>query len=307
MSPSYLTGLAYKVGEIRSLDELPDLADQERSAWKARGFRSICINTRSLREICVSAAEGTLRRCAIRPSQVGAIVMANSSASSTLAQDTDLVAGLSSLGFGPARIFGLGMQACSVASGALQLASCLLADETIKNVLVIVFGQANDVRERFGQATLFSDGAVACVVSSDRGPFEVVVNATTTDVALAAASAANPNSVARSYRNVCSTLKSVLERSGVSAGEIREVFAGNTNQGSLQLIAEAAGVTLPVVYRDGLPRFGHVFACDGLIGLHDYVDANEAEEGDCFLLVGWSSHVVGATVLRWVAAGTSDR
>ena len=169
---SFLRGFAFTVGKTRRLEELEsagEINSEEMEIFRQRGLERYCDDDRSVPEACIATVLLTLEKSSLAPSQIDAVVFANSSSSWTSTEEKDLLTAFAEAGFDRKTILGLHMQACSALNCALRIATDMLGQSTAENVLVVVFGRAKGPGERLGPATVFSDGAASCVVSSAGG------------------------------------------------------------------------------------------------------------------------------------------
>jgi 3-oxoacyl-[acyl-carrier-protein] synthase-3 len=299
-SGPFLSGPAFSVGTPRLLDELEiagEIDSEDMNLFRERGLERYCDDDRPLSEACIATVLLTLEKTSLRPSQIDAIVFANSSSSWTSAEEKDLLGAFAAAGFDRKIILGLHMQACSALNCALRVASDMLRQSTGKNVLVVVFGRAKGPGERVGPATVFSDGAASCVVSSERGPFHILASEALTTPNLASLPFGDARLMTLAYKELCHMARSILAKTHIAPAQLRGVFGSNTNCGSLELIAEAAGVNQRTIYKEDLSKYGHVFACDNLIGLTNFCSTQKVLLGEYFLLLSWSPYVVGASLL----------
>ncbi|MGY3621899.1 hypothetical protein [Bradyrhizobium sp. USDA 10063] len=303
-----ISSICYSVGQIRPIEALVELGIADQNAIEslaARGIQNFCEDSRPAHDMCTSCIGDTLLESGLQPSDIGAVVLGHSMAKWDFKEEQSLLAALASMGFSRTQIFGVSMQACTAANAALDLARLLVSSSSgPKNVLVIVFGKDCEGNRLAPQAaTLFSDGAVSCIVSSDSGALEIIGAASLTDPALATLEWAEPNfpkylvSGVASLRKVC---ESVYSQSRISSRDIAAVFATNGSSIYLQMIGSASGVADNHVYRENLPRYAHVYGCDNLIGMRDRMLAQDFKSGEYIISVAWAPNVASACLLRRV-------
>jgi 3-oxoacyl-[acyl-carrier-protein] synthase III len=303
-----VSSICYSVGKIRPIAALLDsgVADQSTlDSLAAKGIQNFCEDSRAAHDMCMACVKDTLSESGLRASDIDAVVIGPSRAKWDLADEQSLLAALASIALPRTQIYGISMQACSVANAALDLARLLvLAHSKVKNVLVIVFGK-NDEDSRVAPeaATLFSDGAVSCIVSSDFGNLEIVGAASVTDPALAALEWTGSNfgkylqSGVASLHAVC---ESVYQQGQVAPRDIAAVFGTNGSSIYLQMIGFAAEGPGDRVYSENLSRYGHVYGCDNLIGIKDRMLAQDFDSGAHVISVAWAPNVASACLLRRV-------
>ena len=136
---------------------------------------------------------------------------------------------------------------------------------------------------------------MCCLVGG--GSFQVLASEALTTPSLASLPFGDATLMTLAYKELCNMASSILAKTHVAPAQLRGVFGSNINCGSLELIGEAAGVNQGTVYKDDLSKYGHVFACDNLIGLANFCAHQKVRLGEHFLLLSWSPYVVGASVL----------
>jgi 3-oxoacyl-[acyl-carrier-protein] synthase III len=303
-----VSSICYSVGQTKPVAALLDtgFADQQVvESLAARGILNFCEDSRSAQDMCRSCITETLLESGLRPSDIGAVVIGPSTAQWDLKEEYSFLAALASIGFSRAQIVGVSMQACCVANAALDMARLLVSSSSgVSNVLVIIFGKNCGGTRLAPQATtLFSDGAVSCIVSSAFGSLEMIGAATVTDPGLAVLEWNEPNfpqylqSGVASLRQVC---ESVYAQGRISSRDIAAVFGTNGSTIYLQMIGFASGVAGSRVYRENLSRYAHVYGCDNLIGLRDRTLAQDFQPGEYVILVAWAPNVASACLFRRV-------
>ena len=193
------------------------------------------------------------------------------------------------------------MQACSACGEALQIA-CDLINDPAKKALVIVFGKKKANRLGPQANTIFSDGAVSCIVSADTGEFEICAIESMINTYLGSMGRAG-GSVQQTYNGLLDLKelsKKVCERSGVKAKAMRAFFGTNASLGHLNFMAQAAGMPPDKIYGDDVADYGHLHSSDNLISLKNYSTKHTLNPNDHLMLTAWSSHVVSAAVLRYI-------
>jgi 3-oxoacyl-[acyl-carrier-protein] synthase-3 len=310
MSRPHVRSAAYEVQQRKSLATLcAELAVPEelQQAMRDRGFEWYWEESRSMGVACALSGAKTLARAGCTAADVDAVVFARSDECWTPQDDVDLHRALGDLGIGERPIFGLSLQSCSGCASALQVASGLLGGPAaVRRVLVILFGRARGPAGRINTQTgsVFSDGAASCLVTAEAAGLEILActSVTSPELAVADWSGAGFHSSARSaFRLLSAALDRLYQLAGLGAADIDILLGTNGNEIHLEMLAEAAGVPVSRVYKDNLARFAHVYAGDTLISLATRLDEGGVAAGSTILLVGWSPHVVSASVLRATA------
>ncbi len=301
----FLSGLAYSVGRIKSIDALAGMESASTElldTLKSRGLKNFCEDNRTIPEMCLASALQTLQETNLTPSQIHAVVFTSSNSDGLVADDdeTALFTALHGAGFTKTRIIGLTLQACSACGEALQIA-CDLINDPAKKALVIVFGKKKTNRLGPQANTIFSDGAASCIISSDSGEFEICAIESMINTYLG--SMGRTGNVAQTHGGLLDLRelsKRVCEKSGVKPKTMRAFFGTNASLGHLNFMAQAAGMPLDKIYEDDVAEYGHLHSCDNLISLKNYSAKHALTPNDHVMLTAWSSHVVSAAILRYV-------
>lgn len=304
----FLSGVAYSVGTpcpIESLRESEGISPEILNDLKGRGLRSFYQDSRTIPEMCMSTAEETLKLAGLRPEEIDLILLATSNADwvNTLDAETDLFSIFRKSGFIRTRLIGLSLQACSAFGEAARIAADLTAGQNpAKNVLVILFGR-KETPSRLGPAasTVYSDGAASCIVSADKGNFEICASESLFNIHLGAMGRlGNFDQFVGGVQDITEISRGVLEKAGIQPEDISALFCTNGSLVHLRVMANAAKVALDRVYSEDVARFAHVYSCDNLISLKNYSSEKTLAPGSYYLLLGWSPHIVSAAVLRYV-------
>jgi 3-oxoacyl-[acyl-carrier-protein] synthase-3 len=310
MTAPMLRGLAYATGSAHAID---DLAEREGAmpetiaALRSRGLERYCEST-SLAAMCLQSIAETLESSALSPEQIDAIVFANSSADWDEADEMAMNSAFHESGFGTTTIVGVMMQGCSASSTALRVAVNLIGEGSgVENVLIVLAGRVRASASRVppGGATVFSDGAASCVVSSEYGDFAILANDNCSNTYLAAT--LDPQStkfgryVEAGFHDLSEIARRTLKKAGVPAADVRALFG--TNGSSLYPDWMAAAAQLPAAnaYRSDIARFAHVHSCDNFISLKNCMEHTAFAAGDHVMLMSWSPFVLSASVLRYLA------
>ena len=305
---SFLSGIAYSLGSVTPIDELQEtetISAESLAILKQRGLASFCKETRPTPDMCLSSVFETLGSVSLTPERIDAIVFANSYPDWNAENETALLTAFYQAGFGRAYIVGLTLQGCSACAAALRVASDLTKNRLIiDNALVILCGRVSD-GSRLGPhaTTINGDGAASCIVSSEHGQFEILASESQTNASLAGmeqSSKSLTRYVRTGFLDLCEISGRALSSSGMRSSEIRALFGTNGSLMYLDLMAEATQVPPERVYKEPLATYGHVHACDNLIGLKTYCEKSEPRRGENYMLLGWSPYVVSASIIRFV-------
>lgn len=304
MARAKIFAITYGVGRVRPIDDL--LGDQVDAlairSLRRRGLENFCVDKRSISEMCTSVARDSLNKAHLDASSIDAVVYAGSNPEWEIEDESRFLNAFYEAGFSSARFIGLTMQGCSGSATALRIGSDFIHDgREIENVLVILAGRTRDGKSRLGAhgSTVFSDGAASCVISAEGGSLEFVASASLTNVSLVQSTDLQQHFLS-GMASLEKASQSVLSAGGIGSHEVTALFGMNGSSVYLDLMAEATGIAPDRVVRGDLPRYGHVYSCDNLIGLKNYLDEKGASHGDYYLLCSWSQYVCGAVLLRYL-------
>lgn len=299
-----LSGVSYTVGRARPLTELARTEQAPPAvvaALQARGLSHFCDEQRPVSEILWETASASLTAAAIDVAEIDGIVFVNSPI-----EEKQLIRSLNEAGFNHAWLLGLNYQDCGGSEAALRVASDLVTGAgRTRRVLVFLYGRVSPGESRIGWEgeTVFSDGALAYVVSApaaspDKAGYAIVASEVMTNPRLARYREQGAQQ-ARYLEECLSTLKSVsasaLGAAQIGMAEVERIYATNGNRSYHNIIASALGVRAAKVETQALAKYGHVFSCDGLIGL---ADGAGCQSGQHVMLLSWSPWVMGVSILR---------
>jgi hypothetical protein len=301
MDSAIVSGITYSVGKPRNISELvaSEGADSKIvTMLEARGLQRFCEEARPMDEVLWEVASVSLESSGNTVRDVDGILIVNSPINEEV-----LVKTLNIAGFERAWLLGLSFQDCCGAEGALRLAGDLVQGTgRSKNLLILLYGKVGLDEKRVGWngETVFSDGAAACVVSSRGAGFQILASEVLTSPKLLWLRdvGAHKQYLEQCLSSLSSVCNQALRNAGIGADQVECVFATNGSRSYHNIIATAVGVPNNKIYSGDLPALGHVFSCDGLIGLKNYTSQQECRSGECYMLVSWSPYVMSAAVLR---------
>ena len=304
----FISGIAYSVGTshcIESLQESEGISPEVLGDLKGRGLRNFYQDTRSIPEMCMAAAEATLRLMDLKPEEIDVILLSTSNADwvNTLDAETALFTVFRKCGFIRTRLIGLSLQACSALGETVRIAADLVSgQDPVKRVLLIIFGR-KETPSRLGPAasTVYSDGAASCIVSADKGGFEICASESLFNIHLGAMGRlGNFDQFLGGVQDLGEISRSVYRKAGIGPEDVKVLFCTNGSLVHLRVMANAAKIPSDRVYGKDVGRFAHVYSCDNLISLKNYSSEQILQPGSYYLLLGWSPHIVSGAILRCV-------
>ncbi|MFG2631685.1 3-oxoacyl-[acyl-carrier-protein] synthase III C-terminal domain-containing protein [Streptomyces sp. NPDC048473] len=187
---------------------------------------------------------------------------------------------------GSPAVFGLNQQGCTGMLGSLRLAWALLAAEPgWQRVLCLSADRFPDGALYEQSYNLISDGAAACVVTSQAQPggLRLVTAHQITNGGLHAAS--NDETVGTFFSYVPRLVRETLERAGLTADEIAWVVPQNTNRLAWKIAARMLRIDQDRVWQSTLPDIGHAISADNVINLKALLGSGRVTPGQYILLV----------------------
>src|SRR5262249_5920232 len=125
---------------------------------------------------------------------------------------------------------------------------------------------------------LISDGAAACVVSLDEGPFRIIACHHMTNGAMSFAS--DDETIGSFFSYSHAAITQTLVKAGLKVSDIKWIVPQNTNAKAWQVLASLLKFDFARVYLATLAEVGHVISGDNIINLKSLFDAGKIEQGD---------------------------
>jgi len=182
-----------------------------------------------------------------------------------------------------AAVIGLNQQACTGMLGSLRLAKALLSSEPeLKQVLCVT-------ADRFPEGALYeqaynliSDGAAACIVSSQPNGFRLLACHAETNGAMSFAS--DDETVGSFFNYSHAAIQTVLKKAGITIDDVTWIIPQNTNRKAWQVLSNLLRFDFQKVYFPTLPQAAHVISGDNIINLICLLQEQKVQAGDKILL-----------------------
>jgi 3-oxoacyl-[acyl-carrier-protein] synthase-3 len=295
--PVYLYGPRYVLGEIESpytsIAGLPERAAQLRlqldpNLWGWGTFhRTEC----ELEQLAVDAGNASLRAAGLDPSSIDALFVCSTRAPGRSEDHGRFVQRLlTGIGLGDVPYYGQTLNRCTNLLVALELASALAAAGRHRRILCITTDRVADEAERLSTFALYSDGAAACVVSTEQDgvdAYRLVACGSAQDRATLDGSSQISADLARELND------RLLTPEGLKLGDVSGLMHNNLFKPLVVMKERQAGFAPEQLHLDNITRVGHCFAADPLINLADRAAAGHLSADRHYLL---ASSVPGARV-----------
>ena len=169
-------------------------------------------------------------------------------------------------GWSDAFVVGVGQQACTGLLGALRIAHALLLTDPDIRAALCLTADRFPVGASYEQAyNLVSDGAVACVLSLEGGPFELLGVHHITNGGMELAS--DDQTVANYFPFTIEAIRTVCRKADVQVGELDWVVMQNTHAKVAPILGRMLGLPEERMFSGTAPDVGHLIAGDALMNL----------------------------------------
>ena len=181
-------------------------------------------------------------------------------------------------------VVGLNQQACTGMLGSLQLARTLLVTEPDTQRALCVTADRFPVDALYEQSyNLISDGAAACVVSTEPKGFRLLAWHGITNGAM---SQASDDETVGSYFNYTHRLiEEVLRKAKLTIRDIAWVVPQNTNRKAWQILSRLLPIDFERVYFRSMPEVAHLISGDNIVNLKYLDQEGRLRPGEKLLLV----------------------
>jgi len=181
-------------------------------------------------------------------------------------------------------VIGLNQQACTGMLGSLRLARALLvAEPEIGRILCLTADRFPEGALYEQSYSLISDGAAACLVSTEPEGFRLVACHGITNGALAIASDDEVAGCYFSYTHC--VIQETLAKAGLTINDIQWIVPQNTNAKAWRVLSHLLKFDFARVAFPTLGETGHVISGDSIINIRRLVEENKIRPGDRLLLV----------------------
>lgn len=307
---AFVAGLAYELGERRTLDELTDVRENPAllTVLRDNGFDHYCEHAGDISELLVGAIRGAMSRARCTGDEIDAVVVCSGTPTWTLADEGLVLRALANAGVDRAPCVGVSMSESANSNVALGTAAGLVRGGA-RRVLVATLDwvPVGEGRVTPTAVAVASDGATACVVNNAGGDWIVAGWSSGWNAALSTRPLDGETMgeyAAFQLDGLTQCCQEACAMSGASQAGLRAVVVPNLALPLLLTGAEAVGLAAEQIYVDNVGRNGHVQSGDVLVNLADLSTAGGISPADVVVpfAVGrytWS----GATL---IASGSVD-
>ena len=273
MAEVYLSSIGHCHGESRELAELARVVPLDESLC-ADGLAAYRVSDAETWQLGARAAESTLAAAGAAPGFLLYVSQNDPDTSDSLARLLDR------LGLPEVRHVAISGHDCGNLAPALDVARALLVMGACERVVLVLADRASGPQQRVmaNQASIFSDGAAACLVTLS--PPAPVTGPTFRVVAMGIRDRVRTGAARSSAEELLTTVE--LARDGVAdvlsaVGRDRDAFEHvvlpNYRIASQRFLTVAMGFPAESLLLGRVGELGHCFSADTLVTLHDrYID-----------------------------------
>lgn len=281
--------------EVLEREKIPDMPEM----W---GWGRFYVTTQPYALACGVAREA-LKRASVDPADVDLTVL---SCSYFPDSDEELYRGatmmLRELGLVRSVLDGQTLAGCATLLSSLQRAAQLVEAGLHENVLVVALDCLPNNEHRFWNYALFSDAAVAFVVSSQLDDFGCRLRASHRECNLDEMGGdVRFDGKSQLHVKVLDSLWERLQGEGVTREGVKKVFNNNVFLPIKSQKDKLASVSREQRFTDNVARTGHCLSCDSVINFVDYCAGCSLSVGDQFVLQADGNGICAAVLLEWAA------
>lgn len=301
----YLHAIEYELGELRDLESVREFADDSSmlEVYRVRGLNTFSETKLSASEFARGVAERTLKKARIDPAEVDVVLYATDFLmTGAMFSRPEINLLLNDLGLTNAFPIGISLGACTNFAPAIQLAASLLRTGQARNVLLLIVEKLDPAMSRLMDLgiAILSDAAVACLISSQPGDYQVLGVGRSSSPAVQRISLEQNSRdyFAATGMGIKRAVDDVLQPYGGSRDAVARIFTNNYVTHVVKAFVKYAGFGLDKCYFENIPRFAHAFSADTLINLTDYTRSHPFAGGERVALLGTAPTSFGAVLLE---------
>ncbi|WP_414570447.1 hypothetical protein [Nostoc sp. CCY 9925] len=300
----YLIASAYELGNVYDIGDLDEIKkDKEILETLLKfGLKKYTKSQLTPPIMAKKTAQYTLEKGRINRKEIDALVYATSSFWDSRFYDGKEVSRLSyELGLENAYPIGVFLSECGNIHTAIRTAASLIQTGECRNILVVTTDQIQEGGTRIipPNISIASDAAASCIVSAEKGDFEIMnitqhTNAAMSELDIEEKSEEYMYAVAEGIKQ---TLWKSMKFTEKQPKDFQQLITNNYNLLLSKTISDLGGFEFEQVYTENIARFAHALASDNLINLCDFLNNNFLNSQDLVLLLGTGTNMWGATIL----------
>jgi 3-oxoacyl-[acyl-carrier-protein] synthase-3 len=304
MSDVYLDGAAYACGELRPIEDLPELQQRPDllAYFKRTGLCTYSHSTGDPYTLARQSAEKSLALAGVPPDAIDLVFFS----SLTFQNSDEYRAGsarlLLELGLRRAYPIGIHLSGCGNVHTSIQTAQLFMAGGRARAALVITADVTPPAKSRLvaPDVAVYSDAAASFVLAADPS-LRYRVLAAERHIDAAMWNTDPRRNLLVMLRDTRRGMKTVLDALLTAAQrrleDVRYVLPINSNGDVIETVVRI--LDLPRErFHTQLARLAHSYASDATINLAELTSADVPRSGDALLLLGSNYYMWGATLLE---------
>lgn len=299
-----IKGIGYYLGERFPIAGMKALAEnpQRLRAFENRGFRYYTRSPIAQPDMALRACRESLRRASLCAADIDAVIIGWSEhrAYGDVQERVGTVP-TRWLGFHCTHVLGIGMVGCCLHAELIRTARNFIVAEGYRNVLVVEANRTpDDDEERLTDPDLYvySDGASACVVTTDKPEFKLRSVAHVTHGVPHHSEVGPRVAVLQRISNSFTVLSRALKHAGVTVADIKQFFMPNCSPHLVEMQARRNRIPFNKVFLDNTPLIAHPWSTDTTINIYNYCQFNKLNPGDLIATTAWSEGGFAAMVFE---------
>jgi len=299
-----LSAIRYRLGELREIDELPELVADPGllEVFKLRGLARYAASGSSPTQVGCAVLIDSLSAAGIAPSSVDVVVYCTDLVADPLFTQQGMNELLVACGLDHAYPLGVTLSGCNGTAAVLDIASALVRSGAARRVACLIVAQLEPGISRLMDLSMsvLSDAAVACVVTDEPSELRIlrVGRASAPEIGQLSIVTQTQAYLAATARSLQIAVDDALTPLAMTRSDLRRVITNNYARHIQQAFLRHAGFRADQTWLGNLPRFAHAFSADTLINLADCVAAGDLRSTERGLLIGTSPSAYGAVVVE---------
>ena len=180
-------------------------------------------------------------------------------------------------------VIGLNQQACTGMLGSLLLANSLIQSEGAQRILCLTADRFPESAVYEQSYNLISDGAAACIVSTEPLGYRLIACHGITNGAMAFAS--DDETVGSYFNYTNRVIQEILTKARMTIKDIHWIVSQNMNIKAWQILARLLHFDIERVCFPTLAEIGHLISGDNILNLKHASEENKIQKGERALLV----------------------
>lgn len=248
-----------------------------------------------------SLAESSIKQCLSKSratNKIDYIFICSSNFENSFNDNTEkLNAMLFNVGISNIPVVGVTLTGCINIMTALVMAEGLLNSNVAKNILIVSADRLSDERLRLSQFCLFSDAAIAFILSKE---IKSGIRLIETKTGVTTQTPNNNHSVLKhDTESIRSNLDGFLKKNSLSIDNIDLFIVPNFYPPILRVFLNSVGIPWRRCYKGYGANTSHFFSCDQFISINEYIQG-EVRSGENIVIFGYAKGFYSFSLLNTI-------